>query len=392
MTTDPDAGRVHVQRLRLRNYRSVRDCDIALQPGVTFLVGPNGAGKSNILDGLRFISDSLNTTLGQAMRARGGAVELIHRGVPRVSTTAIEITFTSPLAAGRYAVQLGPVGAALGVVDEQCSIRDAAGAEHTFSVVAGSVASTDPALPVPDADRLYLVTAANLPVFRPVYDALATMAFYNLDPAAMRQVLKADATAMLARDGGNVASVLLHMAKEMPAAKQAVEEYLGVVVPGIVGVDREDLGARETVVFRQLSGAEIAHFSPDAMSDGTLRALGLLVALFQPGSRSLSSLVGVEEPEAGLHPVAAGALYEAFRFAADRRQIVVTSHSADLLDNDEISPGELLAVLSKDGETVVGAIDALNRDTILAGLSTPGDLLRQGHLTPDDQPPARSTG
>jgi predicted ATPase len=391
MATEVAGGRVHVQRLRLQNYRSVRECDVALQPGLTFLVGPNGAGKSNILDGLRFVSDALNTSLGQAVRDRGGSAQLIHRRAPRGSTTSIEIAFESPPASGRYSVRLGPVGAAFGVVDERCAIRDADGVEHSFSVVGGDVTSTDPALPVPDVDRLYLVTAANLPVFRPVYDAFATMGFYNLDPAAMREVVKADPTIMLARDGGNVASVLLQMSKEIPAAKQVVEDYLRLVVPGIVGVDREDLGSRETTVFRQLSGAEIKHFSPDAMSDGTLRALGLLVALFQPGRRSLSSLVGIEEPEAGLHPVAAGALYEALQFASERRQIVVTSHSPDLLDNDEVSAAELLVVVSRAGETIVGTIDSLSRETIQAGLSTPGDLLRQGQLSPDDRPPAMLT-
>ncbi|WP_373370701.1 AAA family ATPase [Brachybacterium paraconglomeratum] len=44
-----------IRRLRLKNYRSVAACDLALG-NLTFLVGPNGSGKSNVVDSLRFTS------------------------------------------------------------------------------------------------------------------------------------------------------------------------------------------------------------------------------------------------------------------------------------------------------------------------------------------------
>ena len=46
-----------VQRVSLKNYKSIADCDVLLRP-LTFLVGPNGAGKSNFLDALRFVADT----------------------------------------------------------------------------------------------------------------------------------------------------------------------------------------------------------------------------------------------------------------------------------------------------------------------------------------------
>lgn len=74
------------------------------------------------------------------------------------------------------------------------------------------------------------------------------------------------------------------------------------------------------------------------MSDGTLRALGVLVSLFQysNGGGAPVRLVGIEEPETALHPAVAGLLLDALKEASGRIQAIVTSHSPDLLDNSEL--------------------------------------------------------
>jgi recombinational DNA repair ATPase RecF len=62
----------------LKNYKSIAACAVELG-GLTFLVGPNGAGKSNFLDALRFVADSLRTSLEHALRDRGGINEVRRR-------------------------------------------------------------------------------------------------------------------------------------------------------------------------------------------------------------------------------------------------------------------------------------------------------------------------
>jgi predicted ATPase len=126
------------------------------------------------------------------------------------------------------------------------------------------------------------------------------------------------------------------------------------------------------------------------MSDGTLRALGVLVALFQSGGEreTMPLLVGLEEPETALHPAAAGVLVDSIRDAVSFRQVVVTSHSPDLLDNPSIADWEILAVVAGDGETRIGHLDEAGRSVLRDHLFTAGDLLRMNQLRPD--PSARS--
>ena len=112
---------------------------------------------------------------------------------------------------------------------------------------------------------------------------------------------------------------------------------------------------------------------------------GILVALFQgnndPKKRVL--LVGVEEPEIALHPAAAGVLLDALREAADKTQIIITSHSPDLLDDKDLDPESILVVEARDGITVIADIDEAGRSAVRDRLYTTGELLRIDQLQPN---------
>jgi len=120
------------------------------------------------------------------------------------------------------------------------------------------------------------------------------------------------------------------------------------------------------------------------MSDGTLRALGALVAVTQltDGAQTVR-LVGIEEPETALHPAAAGALMDALREATTHTQVLVTTHSADLLDQVDIDHDGLLVVVSADGITRIARADQTSLDVVRAHLYSAGELLRADQLAPD---------
>jgi len=91
----------------------------------------------------------------------------------------------------------------------------------------------------------------------------------------------------------------------------------------------------------------------------------------------------LEEPEMALHPAATAVLLSALREASSRTQILVTSHSPDLLDDRDIPTESLLAVDNLEGVTRIAALDEAGRSMLLNRLRTPGDLLRQNQLAPD---------
>ena len=181
--------------------------------------------------------------------------------------------------------------------------------------------------------------------------------------------------------------MLHNLSENAPDFKRRIEDYLGQVVPGITGVERRTIGPRETLAFRQkVRGARYPwQFLAGNMSDGTLRALGVLVALFQSYAQDDRRrwLVGIEEPEIALHPAAAGVLVDSLRDAAEHTQILVTSHSPELLDNPDISADQIIAVTAESGETRIGPLDESGRSALRDRLYTAGELLRMNQLDPD---------
>jgi predicted ATPase len=121
------------------------------------------------------------------------------------------------------------------------------------------------------------------------------------------------------------------------------------------------------------------------MSDGTLRALGILVAMFQcrdlpPGSAI--PLVAIEEPEANLHPGAAEVLMDAMTEASGFTQVLATTHSPDFLDYPDLDPESLLVFDAASGETIVDTADDVSKSAIRDKLYSAGELMRMQQLRP----------
>jgi predicted ATPase len=384
-------------RVALKNFKSFAACDVKLGP-LTFLVGPNGAGKSNFLDALRFVADSLRTSLEHALRERGGINEVRRRSGGHPNHFGLRLSFTLPSGeVGHYAFRIGarPQGG-FEVQEEECKIHgpEALGEAHYFRVQSGKVVENTQPGPAAALDRLYLVNASGLSTFRPLYEALSRMGFYSLNPDRIRDLQSPDAGELLARDGSNITSVLARMGKNSQTQKARIEEYLSKVVPGVHGVDVKVVGPKETLEFRQQISDLKDHwrFLAANMSDGTVRALGILVALFQSGSRAENRvlLVGIEEPEIALHPAAADLLRAGLLEASRMTQVIVTSHSGDLLDDAQLDAGSILAVYAEGGSTHIAPLDRAGREALQRRLYTPGELLRMEQLRPDpDRAPAK---
>lgn len=377
-----------LHRVVIRNYKSIGKCDVELAR-LTALVGRNGAGKSNFLDALRFVADGLQTSLDHAIKSRGG-IQMVRRkstGHPRNFRIELGLNLSN-LRTATYGFEVAArQEGGFFVKQERLEVQGPDGSRVAFyDVNEGKVlASSEKMMPQAVADRLFLVVASGIPAFRGVYDLLAAMGFYNLNPEAMKEVQSPDAGELLHHDGDNIASVVARLQADAPAEKERVETYLSKIVSGVEEIRHQPLGPRETVEFRQsVEGSPHPWAFPAAnMSDGTLRALGILVAVSQlVHLKNRVPLVGVEAPETALHPAAAQALMDALEEARAHTQILITTHSADLLKM-AFDPKGLLAVQSRGGETEIAPIDAASREAIRNHLYSAGDMLRLDQLEPD---------
>lgn len=385
MTVD----RPFIRRVRLRNYKSIAACDVALG-GLDFLVGRNGAGKSNFLNAISFVADALRGSLDLALRERGSIEEVRRRSGGHPTHFTVRLDFELPSGeTGLYGFSIGAKRRGGYVVqEERCDLPppNGFGAGRNFHVRDGEMLQSSIRVPpVILTDRLFLVAASGLPEFRPVFDALSRMVVYNINRRLIADVQQPDPGDLLRRDGSNAASVFQSLPSPL---RQSVERTLASIVPGTEGIERRDFGGRETLIFRQRTAgqADPWRFPAGSMSDGTLRAFGVLLAVAQLARQDLDTqrplLIGIEEPEVALYPGAAATLLGALREGARSGQILISSHSPELLDNADISADQVLAVDSHDGMTRIGALDGATQEALRDHLFTAGELLRQDQLAP----------
>ena len=117
------------------------------------------------------------------------------------------------------------------------------------------------------------------------------------------------------------------------------------------------------------------------MSDGTLRALGILSAFFQ---KSIPTLIAIEEPESTIHPEALGSILDVIRSFARTTQIIVTTHSPELLDAKWIRQENLRIVTWKEGVTRVCPLGKASVKALQKHLMGAGEQLRSNALRADE--------
>lgn len=368
-----------IRRVQIENFRSIARCDVELGP-LMFIVGRNGSGKSNFLDALRFISEALNSSLDKALDARGGHSEVRRRSA-QGRPYDFRISFDAQLDQERtaeYAVTIGPSGENYRVKEETCSIRAHVGADADEFRVNDGIVSGFPNPPLLSPGGLFLEVASGIKPFGLLYQKLRAMKFFNLVPDRMRELVPIGGRTLMTSDGRNVAALIDHLQHKARQRKLRIDEYLGQILPGLKAVEYKPLAGYATVGFRQNSW----QFNARQMSDGTLRALGILAAVLSPEE---TSLVGIEEPEIALHPAAFGILRDALREGAEASQILVTSQSPELLDDSDLKPEQILGVAWDQGETRIGPITAGEASLLRKGLMTAGELLHQRRLEPAAQ-------
>ncbi|MBL8219833.1 MAG: AAA family ATPase [Bryobacterales bacterium] len=368
-----------ITHVAIKDYRSIGSCDVELQP-LTLLVGPNGSGKSNFLDALRFLHDCMHAPLQQVVHSRFGMTSILRR-LPMAQfaefcTVALRFQLEDTTA-GYYSLSLGPGrDDAAVILEEQCQVG-----HQWFTYEKGRTHSSVGNLPPSSGDRPLLASFAVLPQFFRAFQLLNSFAFYTPTPSQMRQPLLAGPGNLLLPDASNAADVFSRIARNSQLVER-IQGYLCSINPQFTKFDTyEHEGYRWFQFYPSTDGPSGWKFNGAQVSDGTLHAIGVLLAIFQNPTQPLS-LIGLEEPETNLHPAAAGVLLDALLEASNSVQIIASTHSADLLDRKTLPENSILAVVLKDGETIIGPVDDASRAILRQRYYTAGGLLRSNELQP----------
>jgi predicted ATPase len=199
-----------------------------------------------------------------------------------------------------------------------------------------------------------IVESVLLPVI-PIASTLGAVGLYRLNPLLMRAPGKVSSRPRLQRDGSNVAAVLDWLRVHEPRAHSGAVQCVQTVWPTLEEIDV----ARAPHDGIELAFREAGFKQPwtaQEVSDGTLRALGLFTALFDPSVK----VVVIDEPENSLHPWAVWHLIDVCRELADEKQVILTTQSLDLMDH--FRPEQIWVVSKRDGASQVEPLDEIDAD------------------------------
>ena len=332
-----------IHAIDIKGYKSLQDVGIDLDP-VTVLVGPNGSGKSSIVEVFRFLQEALLSSPDAAFRNRGGYNAVRHcRGKASsksedeyASHISIHVSVRSraeKMFQGSYLVrfEFDANGRPVELFETGKAAQGIENQERVFAVKNGkwekSVDGIEPSLAT---NRLALPLLSGLSDFAPLYQALTSIRSYNIDPAAVSTPHEPGSDRALAWNGANAAGILRLLEKEDRHLLNRILETVTAIIPTIQKIETKSLDRSVSIAFREASGSgrRSAAFDARNMSEGTLRALAVLLAIY---TIDPSALIILEEPERAIHPGAAAVLAEAIKEAGLTTQLLVTTHSPDLI-------------------------------------------------------------
>jgi len=354
-------------KIHLENWRNFTRVDVPLQQRM-FLIGPNASGKSNLLDAFRFLRDLVRVGGGleKAVADRGGVTRLRSLAASNEPDIVIDVCIEDREdITWRYRVGIAQDNNARTYLEEEQVWKS------------GQLILSRPN--ERDREDKELLNQTHLEQinsnrsFREIADFFNTIRYYHIVPQLIRDPQRSVGRTLDLYGGDFLEQIAALPKKTQEARLHRIQEALRVAIPQF----------QEIILYKDNQGvphlkSKYEHWQSKGawqtkvdFSDGMLQLIGLLWALLD-GNGPLV----LEEPEHSLHPEVARHISEMMASLQksqkkQARQILVSTHSSDLLTDPGIAPDEVLLLRPhNDGTKVEMAKNVAEIQPLLeAGLS-----------------------
>jgi len=370
-----------ISSVSIQSFKSFKSLqDFSLRP-LNVLVGPNRSGKTNFLDFWDLLSQAGMQQLAQAISKRGGIDSVI--GWNQNPTFQYELHFEAqePFSQENeiyYLAQIAKQQLTYSVIQERLikkagTIESSANDLELLNISSGrgfiynesTEANQQHEGWIKTTDLVVTQIRDNSPIDATAYSTMnkvrrylaniSVHRFFNTDedsPIRNAQLVGvSDAEfppTRLSRRGDNLTNALYFMHNDLKY-QDYYEEYLITLKRAFPSFERlffpADAGQGKTIMAWQDRNFEKRLLTANLLTDGVLRFMCLLAALYDPNP---PSLLCFDEPEIGLHPQLVRLLVSVLQEVSERVQIIVTTHSPELISYLE-NADDVVVVEAEEG-------------------------------------------
>lgn len=345
-----------LKEISIKGFKSFRDKTTIELGKLNVLIGANGAGKSNFISVFQLLNNALTGNF-QGYTMRYGAEHFLYNG--RKTTQKFELAFKVKTNNALDSYELD--------VNFQAPNRLFVSREYINSAKNEDyeIENSGYELGLPNLSKQAKIgREAKNPILttgRAIYGLLAQVRAYQFhdttDTSRIRgPVNKADGK-YLKSDGGNTAAVLyaLKNTPEYQPYYNKIVNYVRRVMPDFQDFELTGYPENPWEIFLtwRKSGVD-AVFSPNQLSDGTIRFIALATLLLAP-EQVMPKIIVLDEPELGLHPMAIHILANMIKQASENTQVIFETQSSLLLDH--FQPEDVIAADTKDGSTILNRLN-----------------------------------
>jgi len=382
-----------IKRIIVKNFKSFNKLDLKLN-NLNVLIGANASGKSNFIEIFKFLHDLKKNGLENAISMQGGvdyfrnirigkkeefSIKIVFHGNEKIPVTIIgknklyidEITYEFSLNFNSRKGKLSELGYNIAKDQLNISYIEKFGKENYKKI--GSIklknlkrglsksskefndSTIDKILNVKMLSYIFdnsnkilkdkLIIETPLFLFfgiMNVTELFGRNKIYYFDTRLSQKAVPFTGKIDLDEDGGNIAVVIKNIKKN----KEDFNKLLNLIknlLPIVDDLDVESFCDRS--IFFELKEQYSKSLLPAfCISDGSINIIALVIALYFDHSH----ITIIEEPERNIHPSLISKVAEMLNDAAQNKQIIISTHSPELLKHVDLSKIPYIA-RSKEG-------------------------------------------
>lgn len=295
-----------IKGLKIKNYKSLVNIEIAEPSKLLVFAGANATGKSNIFEAIEFLMHAAMTTGTIVFDIFGGKENVVNYKALKQKGRFLEIMLDLSFGSDNHNISFGLKN---DIQNKQLT-REFTGIKKLDEKIVNSFS------------RIFIDNYKRAENKLRIYNKLW------IDAANLSSILK----------------VILEDEKK----KSELIEWIQILIPEIesVSVEKDFSGKEELIVIEKSYPDK--PFAGNLISEGTHNIIALLALFYQTNQ---PQFVCIEEPETGLNPAVLSELVPFLREMTEKynHHIWITTHSASLVS--ELTEEELMIVNKKEGAT-----------------------------------------